>query len=61
MEKSGAWFRYDSIRIGHGRENANNYLRETPDFAARLEQSIRRSKDEGGEALMGGPTPEDDA
>jgi recombination protein RecA len=61
VEKSGAWFSYDSIRIGQGRENAKNYLRENPDVAARLEQSIRKSKDEVGEALMVGPTPEDDA
>ncbi|WP_205480635.1 recombinase RecA [Sphingomonas arenae] len=61
VEKSGAWFSYDSVRIGQGRENAKTYLRENPEMAARLEQSIRKSKDEVGEALMVGPSGEDDA
>ena len=30
VEKSGAWFSYDSIRIGQGRENAKKYLKEQP-------------------------------
>jgi recombination protein RecA len=61
VEKSGAWFSYDSIRIGQGRENAKTYLKEHPDVQARLETAIRRSKDEVGEALMVGAGPEDDA
>ncbi|HET7274362.1 MAG TPA: recombinase RecA, partial [Longimicrobiaceae bacterium] len=36
VEKSGAWFSYDSIRIGQGRENAKQYLKENPDVAQRL-------------------------
>jgi recombination protein RecA len=61
VEKSGAWFSYDSVRIGQGRENAKTYLREHPDMAQRLENSIRGRKDEVGEALMVGAGPEDDA
>jgi recombination protein RecA len=61
VEKSGAWFSYDSVRIGQGRENAKTYLREHPDMAQRLENSIRGRKDEVGEALMVGTGPEDDA
>ncbi|HEX8262649.1 MAG TPA: recombinase RecA [Allosphingosinicella sp.] len=60
VEKSGAWFSYDSIRIGQGRENAKNYLRENPDVAARLERAIRGKTDEVAEALMAGPAAEDD-
>src|SRR6187431_738451 len=41
VEKSGAWFSYDSIRIGQGRENAKTYLKENPDVAARIENAIR--------------------
>jgi recombination protein RecA len=60
VEKSGAWFSYDSIRIGQGRENAKVYLKENPDVAARIERSIRGKTDEVAEALMTGPGPEDD-
>jgi recombination protein RecA len=59
VEKSGAWFSYDSIRIGQGRENAKTYLKENPDVAQRLENAIRGKTEEVGEALMVGPEPED--
>jgi recombination protein RecA len=60
VEKSGAWFSYDSIRIGQGRENAKTYLKENPEVAARLERAIRGKTDEVAEALMTGPSAEDD-
>jgi recombination protein RecA len=60
IEKSGAWFSYDSIRIGQGRENAKSYLKENPEVAARLEQAIRGKTDQVAEALMTGPDAEDD-
>ena len=60
VEKSGAWFSYDSIRIGQGRENAKTYLKENPEVAERLERSIRGKTDEVAEALMTGPDAEDD-
>jgi recombination protein RecA len=41
VEKSGAWFSYDSQRIGQGRENAKQFLREHPEIAAAIEQKIR--------------------
>jgi recombination protein RecA len=61
VEKSGAWFSYDSIRIGQGRENAKTYLTENPEVAERIERAIRGRTDEVGEALMTGPSVEDDA
>ncbi|MCC2980226.1 recombinase RecA [Sphingomonas sp. IC-11] len=60
VEKSGSWFSYDSIRIGQGRENAKNYLRENPEVAQRLERSIRMRQEGLGEELMAGPSEEDD-
>ena len=54
VEKSGAWFSYDSIRIGQGRENAKIYLKENPDVALRIENAIRGRTEEVGEALMAG-------
>jgi recombination protein RecA len=59
VEKSGAWFSYDSIRIGQGRENSKTYLQENPDVAQRLENAIRGRTEEVGEALMAGPDSDD--
>ena len=55
VEKAGAWFSYDSIRIGQGRENSKTFLKENPDLAQRLEAAIRGKTDEVSEALMGEP------
>jgi len=41
VEKSGSWFSYDSQRIGQGRENAKNFLKENPDIADDIERKIR--------------------
>lgn len=41
VEKSGAWFSYDSTRIGQGRENAKNFLRDHPDVAESIEKRVR--------------------
>ncbi len=41
VEKSGAWFSYDSQRIGQGRENAKKFLVDHPDTADEIEQRIR--------------------
>jgi recombination protein RecA len=42
VEKSGAWFSFDSERIGQGRENAKAYLKEHPETAERIERAIRQ-------------------
>lgn len=60
VEKSGAWFSYDSVRIGQGRENAKNFLKENPELATKLERAIRGKTDEVAEALMTGPGADDD-
>src|SRR6187455_2784639 len=43
VEKSGAWFSFDSERIGQGRENAKGYLKEHPETAERIERAIRQN------------------
>jgi recombination protein RecA len=43
VEKSGAWFSYDSQRIGQGRENAKGFLKQNPDIAGRIELAIRQN------------------
>ncbi len=60
VEKSGAWFSYDSIRIGQGRENAKQYLKDNPEIADRIERAIRGKTEEVAEALMTGPEAGDD-
>jgi recombination protein RecA len=60
VEKSGAWFSYDSIRIGQGRENAKTWLRENPEMAAKLEASIRGKTAEVAEDMMLGSDAGDD-
>jgi recombination protein RecA len=41
VEKSGAWFSHDSQRIGQGRENAKQFLRDHPDVADKIEAKVR--------------------
>ncbi len=41
VEKSGSWYSYGSERIGQGRENAKEFLKENPDIAFTIESTIR--------------------
>ena len=41
VDKSGAWYSHGSNRIGQGKENVRNYLRENPELASELEAQIR--------------------
>jgi recombination protein RecA len=43
VEKSGAWFSFDSQRLGQGRENAKLFLKQNPDAAEKIEQAIREN------------------
>ena len=43
VEKSGAWFSYDSQRLGQGRENSKAFLKANPDMTAKIEASIRQN------------------
>ena len=60
VEKSGAWFSYDSVRIGQRRENAKNFLRENGELRDRLEAAIRGRTEQVAEGLMAGPDADDD-
>ena len=59
VDKSGAWFSYDSVRMGQGRENSKIWLKENPDMAKKIEDAIRGRTDQVGEALMAGPDADD--
>jgi len=41
VEKAGAWFSYNGTRIGQGKENVKNYLKENPETADEIEAKIR--------------------
>lgn len=41
IEKSGAWYSYNGERIGQGKDNARNYLRERPELAYEIENKVR--------------------
>jgi recombination protein RecA len=43
VEKSGAWFSHSGQRIGQGRENAKQFLKENPEVAATIEAAIRQN------------------
>ncbi len=53
VEKSGAWFSYDGQRIGQGRENAKQYLRDNPDMATAIENKIRANAGLVANAMIG--------
>jgi recombination protein RecA len=60
VEKSGAWFSYDSQRIGQGRENAKTFLRNNPDVAASIEAAVRQNSGLIADKILTGEKEEDD-
>jgi recombination protein RecA len=49
VTKSGAWYSYGDVRLGQGRENSKQFLRDNPDLADEIEAKLREK--------MGLPTP----
>jgi len=43
VEKSGAWYAYEGNKIGQGKDNAREFLRENPDIAHEIENKVRES------------------
>src|SRR4030088_706680 len=60
VEKSGAWFSYDSQRLGQGRENSKAFLQANPDMPAKIEAAIRQNSGLIAEQILAG-SPERDA
>ena len=61
VEKSGAWYSYSTERIGQGRENARQFLRDHPDTFARIDTQVRQTLGmtrQGGEEPPPAATPE---
>jgi recombination protein RecA len=50
VEKSGTWFSYGDMRLGQGRENVRNYLRENPTLTGEIERRVREKA-----GAVGGP------
>ena len=61
IEKSGSWFSYNSERIGQGRENAKQFLRDHPEKAEAIEKAIRGNAGLVSQAMMSGGAEDDDA
>src|SRR3954449_1037560 len=62
VEKSGAWFSYKSERIGQGRENARQFLKDNPDIRQAVDTELRKTlglvKGDAAPATNGSPVPE---
>jgi recombination protein RecA len=43
LDKSGAWYAYNGEKIGQGKDNAREFLRENPDLAREIENKVRES------------------
>ena len=61
VEKSGAWFSFDSQRMGQGRENVKLFLKANPDIAAKIEAAIRENAGLVAERIMEVGVGDDDA
>ena len=55
IEKSGAWYSYKGEKIGQGKENAKQYLKNNPNIAAEIEMAIRANAGLISEKLEGNP------
>ena len=55
VEKSGAWYSYKGERIGQGRENAKQFLRDNPDVYKRVDAELRKALGLVKEAVNGAP------
>ena len=60
VEKSGAWFSFDSQRLGQGRENAKTFLKNNPDMAAKIEATIRQNSGLVAERILEQASPTED-
>ena len=61
IEKSGSWYSYNSERIGQGRENAKQFLRDHPEIAEEIEAQVRANAGLIAEDMLAQPTGDDAA
>jgi recombination protein RecA len=60
IEKSGAWYAYQGDKIGQGKDNTREYLKEHPDMAAEIEAKIRANVGVAGTTAARGAAPADE-
>jgi recombination protein RecA len=60
VEKSGAWFSFDSVRLGQGRENSKAFLKTNPEMADRIERAIRENAGLIAERILEQDQPQED-
>jgi recombination protein RecA len=60
VEKSGAWFSYDSQRLGQGRENSKSFLKANPDISTKIETAIRQNSGLIAEQILAGEREADE-
>ena len=60
VEKAGSWFSSGTERIGQGRENAKQYLKDNPEFEAKLENQIRQNAGLVADTMLTGPDANSD-
>jgi recombination protein RecA len=56
LDKSGAWYAYNGEKIGQGRDNAREFLKENPELSREIENKVRASL--GIPLLPGSEAPE---
>ena len=61
IEKSGSWFSYNSTRIGQGKENVRQYLKDNPKMADEIEAKIRANAAVAANVMQGSPEGVDEA
>ena len=66
IEKSGSWYSYKGERIGQGRENARQFLKDNPDIRTKIDTELRKALGltrtaDAEPAAAGAPTPIDTA
>lgn len=59
VEKSGAWYSYKGDKIGQGKENAKEFLRENPTIAAEIESQIRANSNILADSMTAARTEDD--
>ena len=59
IEKSGSWFNYGDLRLGQGRENAKQYLKDNPEVADDIARKVMASR--GDHSFLANGTPEEPA
>ena len=52
IKKSGAWFSYEGMKIGQGRDNARKYLKENPEFTKNIDALIREKMNPSHDQLV---------